>query len=183
MHAFVATGSERTFVFAMRGTRIQDGGDWLANVQQALGANAAHYREALGLAGSISESGFANRVSFTGHSLGGGLASAAAIASGRPADTFNAAGLHGATVAKAESIRTENGVNTQARIVAHYVKGEILSRVQDGSFGVAFQDLPSAFGIRRALDPIAPVGTSWVNKTVSPVASHSIDWVLSSLPR
>ena len=59
-------------------------------------------------------------ISFTGHSLGGGLASANALAAEGKAVTFNAAGLSDAT-------KKNNNLNGNvANINAFIVKGEIL---------------------------------------------------------
>nr|WP_257211231.1 hypothetical protein [Erwinia amylovora] len=41
-----------------------------------------------------------NGIDISGHSLGGGMASAASIASGKAAWTFNAAGMNAGTVEK-----------------------------------------------------------------------------------
>ncbi|MFH8654661.1 hypothetical protein ACH37Y_18325 [Sphingomonas paucimobilis] len=57
---------------------------------------------------------------FVGHSLGGGMASAAARASGLPATTFNAAGLRSDTVARP----------LPSEIDGVYVKGEALRASQ-----------------------------------------------------
>jgi hypothetical protein len=67
-------------------------------------------------------------VDITGHSLGGGLASAAAGASGASATTFNAAGLNPTTVA-----RYGTAVDSAAAgpIQAYRVEGELLTGVQE----------------------------------------------------
>jgi RHS repeat-associated protein len=66
---------------------------------------------------------------FTGHSLGGGLASLAALANRKRATTFNAAGLHTWT-AHAYGINLERAETT---IDAFRVQGEFLSTIQDAS--------------------------------------------------
>jgi RHS repeat-associated protein len=66
---------------------------------------------------------------FTGHSLGGGLASLAALANRKRATTFNAAGLHTWT-AGAYGINLERAETT---IDAFRVQGEFLSTIQDAS--------------------------------------------------
>ena len=67
---------------------------------------------------------------FVGHSLGGGLASAAAGRTGLDAITFNAAGVS----------KTYRGA--PGKIVANYIRGDILSFLQDIS------PLPNAAGSR-----------------------------------
>lgn len=96
-------------------------------MQQALGLRSAHYEHAMQFAEEL-VSQFDDNISFTGHSLGGGLASAAAIATNRPATTFNAAGLHPNTV------KNHGGLGSANRLItAHYIKGDILSFLQDWS--------------------------------------------------
>lgn len=200
------SGEDTRYVIAMRGTRFESLADWTTNAQQAFGAESAHYRSALLIGERIGRSELADQVSFTGHSLGGGLASAAAIAGGRPADTFNASGLHDATIAQAATIRATNGTTTQASVQAWYVDGEILSGVQDGgdrviggvlggiltggpggaAAGAVLLDLPEAYGTRHEMEAVAPEGLNWFERNLSPmlpIDRHSMDWVLSSLPR
>jgi hypothetical protein len=69
--------------------------DWFANIHQALGANPHQYRWALRYAqkalGQVDDD---TLVIFSGHSLGGSLATYSAFRFGKGAITFNAAGLH-----------------------------------------------------------------------------------------
>lgn len=182
------SGDDTRYTVAFRGTEGQ--GDWIANAQQGAGGDSLHYRQALVIGQRIKNSPLASRVDFTGHSLGGGLASAAAVASGRPADTFNAAGLHENTIRQANGIR---GGGTAGRVDAYYVSGEVLSALQDGGdrvaggllgglLGAAVADAPSAYGTRHKLDAARPAGSGWLDG-LNPVAKHGMDWVLSSLPR
>ena len=77
---------------------------------------------------------------FVGHSLGGGLASAAAVASNGNATTFNAAGLHNNTITA--------GGRTNGAVTAIRVKGEALTALQEST------PLPDAYGQRKvSLDP------------------------------
>lgn len=66
---------------------------------------------------------------FTGHSLGGGLASLAALANRKRATTFNAAGLHTWT-SDAYGINLERA---EELIDAYRVQGDFLSTIQDAS--------------------------------------------------
>lgn len=89
------------YVVAFKGTTPDNTEDWQNNIKQGMNTDSPYYRRAVQIGIRISHKiGDASspKVSFTGHSLGGGLASAAAIASGKPANTFNAAGLHPKTV-------------------------------------------------------------------------------------
>lgn len=183
-------GAQAEYSIAFRGS--QSGGDWVANAQQATGFDSAHYRAALAIGERIARSPLADQVDFTGHSLGGGLAATAAVASGRPADTFNAAGLHGDTIAAAASLRGGQPGNAPGQVDAWYVRGEILSLLQDGGdrviggvfggiAGGLLVDAPEAYGERRGLDSVAPNGKNWLDR-LNPVDRHGMDWVLQSLP-
>ncbi|WP_333572812.1 lipase family protein [Sphingomonas sp.] len=172
------------YVVSFRGTT--DGSDWKANARQGVGLPSDQYGRALLIAKAIGRHPDA-QVTITGHSLGGGLASAAAVASGRDAQTFNAAGLSDATVRQAEAIR---GSAPAPKIAAFYVRGEILSAIQDGGDrvvgailggipGAIVADAPEAYGTRIPLDAKRPAGEHWYQDT--PLARHGMDWVESSL--
>jgi Protein of unknown function (DUF2974) len=183
------SGADSEFVVAFRGTT--SGGDWASNLRQGVGLSSDHYRRALYVGSKLALASDAN-VSITGHSLGGGLASAAAIASGRQAATFNSAGLSNATIDAARSIHRSAGVATADNVSAYYVRGEILSAIQDGGdralggilgglAGAALVDAPEAYGNRIALNAVRPEGLRWYQDNA--VARHGIDWVLASLNR
>lgn len=81
-------------------------GDWVTNGRQALGFDDPQFQAAMELGAQVNEATGGN-VTFTGHSLGGGLASAAALATGQPAVVFGASGVHPNTAAAAAEIRGE----------------------------------------------------------------------------
>jgi hypothetical protein len=183
------SGGDAEYVVAFRGSSSSN--DWASNIRQGAGLPTDHYRRALYVGSKLALASDAN-VTITGHSLGGGLASAVAIASGREAVTFNSAGLRDATTRSARSIHESVGVSISDNASAYYVRGDILSAIQDGGdrlFGGLFggiaeaklADAPEAYGKRIALDPVRPEGLRWYQD--NPVARHSIDWVLTSLSR
>lgn len=90
---------------AFKGTQQLFGEDMTNNMAQGLGADAPYYRSAVSIGKNIQAAGASSGVDFTGHSLGGGLASAAAEASGSSAMTFNAAGLNPGTSAVSGRLR------------------------------------------------------------------------------
>lgn len=65
--------------------------DWWNNIRQGTGAGSSQYSQAVDLAQQVHAATGGNVV-FVGHSLGGGLATAAAAATGGRAVIFNAAG-------------------------------------------------------------------------------------------
>lgn len=81
---------------AYKGT--SGGEDWKTNVGQGLGHDTFYYNQAQRVARNVADSPAGAGAHLTGHSLGGGMASAGAEASGLPATTFNAAGLNAKTV-------------------------------------------------------------------------------------
>jgi len=135
------------FYLAFRGTQPTSINDWVANVAQALGFHTPQYNEAVDLAKNVNIITNGNVV-FVGHSLGGGLASAAAYAIGGKAITFNAAGL---------SFRYMT--NKSVDIEAHYDLGDPLSILQD------LTPLPNAAGSRYSSSPAV--------FSFNPVAYHS----------
>ncbi|WP_313459398.1 XVIPCD domain-containing protein [Stenotrophomonas sp.] len=74
----------------------------------------------------------AGNFEIAGHSLGGGMASAASAVTGARATTFNAAGLHPDTPAR---FAKENGLptfNPQQTVHTYQTAGEVLNDVQNG---------------------------------------------------
>ncbi len=184
------TGADAAYVVAFRGS-TSNAADWISNVRQSAGLGSDHYAKALRIGHQLARSGNANAV-LTGHSLGGGLASAVAIASGRPAQTFNAAGLSDATIRAATQTRTAANLAKAGPVSAFYIRGEILSAIQDGGdrvvgalfggpAGAALADAPPAYGERIALNAVRPDGTRWYQD--NSFARHGMDWVIASAGR
>jgi len=96
---------------------------------------------------------------FVGHSLGGGMATAAAAIHQRRATTFNAAGVHPWTVHAHNA--TLN--NIDHLVDAYRVQGEILSTLQDSRSIIGFL-MPNGNGIAYWLPPTAnnPIGRHYM---------------------
>lgn len=96
------------------------------NGPQTIGLRTDYYDRAMRLASDFQK--FGADVDYTGHSLGGGLASAAVSVSGERAVTFNAAPLHPNTAqdykARFPSVEIHD---PNERITAYQVQGELLS--------------------------------------------------------
>jgi hypothetical protein len=135
-----------TYMLANRGTNdlLKDGPTNLAN---SYGYVAKQYDFAVSLADKLADIGtLTGKLSFTGHSLGGGLASAQAVRVGGTAITFNAAGLSSSVASKLNlSLSDANRV----RIQANYLQGDIVSVAQDHwSFDLAaFATTPAKYGV------------------------------------
>lgn len=118
-------GNEMAPTVVFRGTRMENITDWLNNGQQGMGVHSSYYEKSVFIGSKLED--FSGQVDIAGHSLGGGLASAAAIASGKPAWTFNAAGLNAGTVGKYGGAAIGDG----SKIAAYRVRGEVLTRLQE----------------------------------------------------
>lgn len=96
------------------------------NGPQTIGLRTDYYDRAMGLANDFRRLGV--YADYTGHSLGGGLASAAVSVSGERAITFNAAPLH-ADTARDFAHRTPGAklYDPTPLITAYQVQGELLS--------------------------------------------------------
>ncbi len=114
------------------GRRESAGEDFLSNnIPQGLGLKTDYYDRAMGAAVLLKDQpGF--KFEMAGHSLAGGMASAAAAVTGVETTTFNAAGLHPKT---AQRYAQENGLTTynpRDSVQAFQVGGEMLTDGQGG---------------------------------------------------
>ena len=112
------------------GTRRETGPEDFGanNFPQAIGQKTDYYDRAMDLAFKFSQAGV--DVDYAGHSLGGGLASAAVAVSGERGTTFNAAGLHPETARRFQRENPDSGVqlyDPNSRIAAYQVRGEVLN--------------------------------------------------------
>ena len=113
------------------GRRESGGEDFLNNGQQGIGMRSDYYDRAMDLAAVMNRRSPGN-FEIAGHSLGGGMASAASAVTGARATTFNAAGLHPDTAAR---FGKENGLptfNPQQTVHTYQTSGEVLNDVQNG---------------------------------------------------
>lgn len=113
------------------GRRESGGEDFLNNGQQGIGMRSDYYDRAMQLASVVNQE-LPGNFEIAGHSLGGGMASAASAVTGARATTFNAAGLHPDTPAR---FAKENGLptfNPQQTVHTYQTAGEVLNDVQNG---------------------------------------------------
>ncbi|WP_404386993.1 WXG100 family type VII secretion target [Humibacillus xanthopallidus] len=148
------------YVLAFAGTDPASVEDWGTNLQQGVGALSGQHGQAIGLAEQLSRAVGSDNVVLTGHSLGGGLASTASVATDLPAVTFNAAGVHPNTVVAAALVGQESPVIAPDQVRNYHVRGEVLTTLQHplGSFTdhvplIGDNILPNALGTQIALDP------------------------------
>jgi hypothetical protein len=105
------------YVLAFRGTQITSARDAKTNFLQAAGRVPEEYQHAMELAKAVSldlknQGVKLGDLEVVGHSLGGGMATAAAIANGLKATVFNPAGLHPNTIRHAFDERAKTYYNT-----------------------------------------------------------------------
>ncbi len=149
------------YVVAFRGTdnwKPGKGSDADDNVGQSAGLSTRQYEQAVALAKRAEQVFGKGNVVFTGHSLGGGLASAAMVATGAPGVTFNAAGLSDSTL-RSLGVDTPNAVRqdlaSSGQIRRYNVEGDLLTNLQQ----TVVPGLPDAVG--HELRVAAPEGMGW----------------------
>jgi hypothetical protein len=166
---------DRQYVLAFGGTddetfREALTSDWRSNVTQAFGFGGAQYTAAMEIADGLVRNANipTGHLAVTGHSLGGGLASAAAVVAGAPADTFNASWLNVHTLLSPDGSGAqydplyaryeiypgslERLYKAQNFVDAYFVDYDILTRAQQGAF-LILNKLPVApVGSTRKLD-------------------------------
>lgn len=174
-------GKDLSASVVFRGT--QSFPDWVANAKQAVGAENDYYKQAVKIGNKIEMSNAP--MDCSGHSLGGGMASACSRASGKPGWTFNAAGLNSKTLKKYSSTEVipQDG---KENIHAYRVKGEMLTGLQEPGFvygaamimalgpvGIGITMLPSSVGEKHDMD--GGVG--------NPKARHSMKQVIHCIEK
>lgn len=123
------------YVLAYQGTDPTSVKDWAANLTQGTGQLSTQHVQAISAAEALQDAVGDDNVVLTGHSLGGGLAATSAAATGLPAVTFNAAGVHPNTLAYAALQGGMAGVAPD-QVRNYYVEGELLSTLQNPGLGI-----------------------------------------------
>lgn len=129
----------KDYIYCMKGTDFDSyGRDWiLTNLLQGLtGFSLQHVRSVIEGKKLDSDVGNKGNVWFTGHSLGGGLSSAATIATkGRIGITFNAAGLNVIGVKINQLFNNPSSIihpsQSWDRVFPYRIKGEVLDQAQE----------------------------------------------------
>lgn len=132
--AAIYTDGTGRVVVAYAGTDPLNIDDWINNAQQSVGLNSEQYDQAIALSQKVTQEFGQQNVVFTGHSLGGGLASAASLATGSPAVTFNAAGVGPETLEQVGlSHDAASRIASDGQIRRYNVENDILTNAQQGS--------------------------------------------------
>jgi hypothetical protein len=145
---------EERYVVAFRGSTLSKQ-DWRENMRQGVNEYSEYYKNAVEIGQKISKSPLSGSVQLTGHSLGGGLASAASGGGGLPATTFNSAGLNLNTVGRYAA--DPKAFSNPANIRGYRTEGEVLTGMQENSLlatlGLA---KPAVAGEKIDLPPLNP---------------------------
>ena len=113
------------YAYVTQGTNAEKKKDWKNNIAQVINGQSAQYTLSLRNAGLIDKALKGEKLTFVGHSLGGGMASANSLLTGRNAFTFNPAGL-------SEKFKKNNPelIKRTGTIRAFIVKGEAVDLAQ-----------------------------------------------------
>jgi autotransporter-associated beta strand protein len=124
--------STRQYVLAFKGTTITSIDDLRADIQQNY-TYSDMYDDAVRLAEKVIHDYSVNGgvVSFTGHSLGGGLASLAALVTQHYAVTFNAASLSDKIILLYPSLNFDHLNDQSINIDSWFISGEAITEFQD----------------------------------------------------
>jgi hypothetical protein len=149
----------------------------IANAGQALFGSSDQYDKSIDYAKIISKNLGDKELTFTGHSLGGGLASANAIATDKKAFTFNAAGLTAATKHKASGSYWGSFKSYENLITAYQLTTDPLTILQDAT------PLPNATGKPVMLSPFNSEAKKNGHSIMSMISSFpAIDKILTPVP-
>ena len=173
------------YIVVFRGTD-DIGDDWSVNFAQAAGQRTRQYDLALVLATNIALRFPDVNIEFTGHSLGGGLATIAALGTQRQATVFNTAAFQ-PTTASLHGLETEYE-NAEQYIEHIHTDYDPVTVLQERFDELDYRDLQTAPGhFTEVPNPDIP----WVNAThdnaerfvegLAPVIWHSMDAVIHVL--
>jgi hypothetical protein len=147
-------------VIAYAGT--EDKKDIMADLRQGVGMREGQYDRAMSLATSVVNSVGKDMVETTGHSLGGGLASAATAVTGAKSYTFNAAGLHINTIRRPPYAVSRAAMKEQGALIdAYRSTADPLNNAQKAALLTRGVVLPKALGIPRLLTPAPEWQHKW----------------------
>ncbi|WP_197076263.1 Mbeg1-like protein [Grimontia sp. AD028] len=134
-HAAVYTSGSNA-VIAFRGSELGTS-DWVNNGIMAAGEVPPQYRLAISESARLASQYSSYNIHYTGHSLGGGLATVAAIRTGKPATVFDASGIGNAVLSEIQQSMANAGVSAASwstnagRITNYNLEGEFVS---DGDY-------------------------------------------------
>lgn len=185
MQATVYQNADGKYVLAFRGTELdREPGKDLGNDIAGGAFTSFQVNEAINVSTKLAKAVGPENLDFTGHSLGGELASVAAIATGGQAVTFNAAGVSVTSEALARGNCLTN-FGTQSPFDGSNVKAysfalDPLSYAQDiardGLFGRMDLIAPRAYGERH----VVPMNSD-MKSSANPIDYHHMEYLYGPL--
>lgn len=151
------------FVLSYRGT-AEGAADWMNNFEQGTGfktdpadkfsetaVNTA--TEFAAVFGQPDANGNSSNLAITGHSQGGGLATVGSLATGIPAVTFDASGIHPNTLARMGFADPQKArdIAESGQIRAYSLNSDLLTQTQEG--GPLGLVAPDALGTKIVVEP------------------------------
>lgn len=149
-------GAKPAYEVVFRGSTLAQE-DWDNNFAQNADKESSYYQKAVEIGNALNQAKAIDEVQIVGHSLGGGLASAAQGGSGATATTFNSAGLNPQTVARYSKMPDRQQADA-SKILAYQVEGEVLTSTQEKGMLSNFSN-PSV-GQRNIVPPSSPALSS-----------------------
>ncbi len=128
-------GADAQPVLSFKGTDVTNPNDWANNFTQGVGKPTEFYNRAMDLAMQVNTA-TDGHFEVTGHSLGGGMASAASAVTGANATIFNSAGLHDSTAREFLAASNTTPFDVNQRVTAYQVEGEVLTGIQQAASGI-----------------------------------------------
>ncbi|MDR2441380.1 MAG: DUF2974 domain-containing protein [Planctomycetaceae bacterium] len=113
------------FILGFGGTTFDNINDWMTNFSQFFGQQSDQYTKGIELVNKI-RNNFVDKVIVTGHSLGGGIATVAAITGKLKGFVFNPPAIHQNTL---EQFDPKNIIDAENYLKRFVVTGEILDLV------------------------------------------------------
>jgi hypothetical protein len=113
------------FILGFGGTHLDNTNDWITNFNQFFGQQSDHYIQGLELVNKIRDDSI-NKIIVTGHSLGGGIATLAAVARKLQGCVFNSPAIHRNILEQFDDLHLTSAEDKIKRFV---VAGEILDLI------------------------------------------------------
>ncbi|TDD98563.1 hypothetical protein [Flavobacterium cellulosilyticum] len=175
------------YVYATAGTSITEIQDIINDAQQAGGFSSPQYQLSVDNAMLLKNWAASNNysLSFTGHSLGGGLANANALATGLPATIYNPAGLNDLTISNDPRLHLYNSGNVTAYVVQgepiYFINTLLQTPIRGNVIPIGSIAYPAImYGISSAA-AVTSAGTGSALFGIAAISLHSMSNVISDI--
>ena len=148
------------YTIAFEGTNFDERLDIETDIEEGFGGIPSQYESAHRIAEFINSSGFPSdiKINFTGHSLGGGLASVVGLETGKPTYTYNAAGVNKNIIERFELTgKPENSIKA-FQTAGDVFSSDPITSVQEGDLKAPITGV--VIGVVSTISPVAGVKLS-----------------------